>query len=89
MAKKYIHTINLIVGVVAVGFSLFLAWAVSAFAPEENAGVIFIPILVTAVWVIGYILQIKFNTLKNVLITVPVEVIIFYLIITQTSSVMN
>ncbi|AKG05822.1 hypothetical protein AAV35_013870 (plasmid) [Salimicrobium jeotgali] len=89
MAKKYIHTINIIIGVLAVGFSLFLTWAVSAFAPEENAGVIFIPILVTAVWFIGYMLQIKYNTLKNVLITLPVEAIVIYLIITQISSIIS
>lgn len=89
MANKYIHTINIIIGVLAIGFSVFLAWALAAFAPEENATVIFIPILVTAVWGIGYMIQIKYNTLKNVLIMVPVEAIIFYLIITQTSSVIN
>lgn len=89
MANKYIHTINIIIGVLAIGFSVFLAWALAAFAPEENATVIFIPILVTTVWGIGYMIQIKYNTLKNVLIMVPVEAIIFYLIITQTSSVIN
>lgn len=89
MANKYIHMINIIIGVLAVGFSVFLAWAVAAFASEENAAVILIPILVTAVWGIGYLVQLKDHTLKNVLIMVPVEAIIFYLIITKTSSLMN
>ncbi|WP_281657790.1 hypothetical protein [Halobacillus sp. Cin3] len=89
MANKYIHTINIIIGVLVLGFSVFLAWAVAAFAPEENAAVIFIPILVTAVWGVGYLVQLKYNSLKNVMIMVPIEAIIFYLIITKTTSLIN
>ena len=89
MAKKHIHILNIILGALFIGFTLFLAWAVLAFAPEENVGVVMIPIAVIAVWVTVYLIQVKYNTFKCVMVTLPIELIIFFLIITQTSSIVT
>lgn len=81
MSKKIIHTINVLIGIFTIGFSLFFTWGVLAFGPEGNMLIVAFPLVVIAIWSIIYYLQIKFQTIKSFVILLLVELILLFLVV--------
>ncbi|GAA0504543.1 hypothetical protein GCM10008986_35120 [Salinibacillus aidingensis] len=83
MSTKTIHIINILLGIISIGFSLFFTWGILAFSSGELEGVYVFPISVMVVWLITYLLQIKLKTVKSFVILLFIELILFYLFLTH------
>lgn len=81
MNKKIIHIINVLIGVLSIGFSLFFTWGVLGFGPEGNMLIIIFPLAVIAIWAIIYYLQIKFQSIKTFVILLLVELILLFSVV--------
>ncbi|ADU28885.1 hypothetical protein [Evansella cellulosilytica] len=80
MNKAIIHIINFLVGLVAVGSSLFFAWGVLAFGPNGNLLYVALPLAVSVIWGAIYYLQLKFQSISSFLLLLMTELILFYLL---------
>ncbi|WP_077324135.1 hypothetical protein [Virgibacillus siamensis] len=87
MNKKTIHRVNVILGVLFFGFSLFLAWFGLVLVPvmDTTSGII-IPVTILSIWLIAYYLQIKFRTSVAFLFSVTIELVVLAIIIMQVSQ---
>lgn len=84
MNKTIIHIINILIGVVSVGLSLFFTWGVLAFGPEGNMLIIALPLVVILIWIIVYILQMKLYSIKVFIVLLLIE---FMLLLTIFSLI--
>ncbi|GAE32986.1 hypothetical protein [Halalkalibacter hemicellulosilyticus] len=81
MNKVANHVINILLGVITIGFSLFFTWGVMAFGPEGNMIMLALPFVVSLIWSVVYYLQVKFNSVKNFILLLFVELTLFYIIL--------
>ncbi len=80
MNKYIIHTVNIVIGILTIGFSLFLTWGVLAFGPEGNTLIIALPLVVMAIWLMIYKLQIKYQTAISFISLLLLEFLLLYLV---------
>lgn len=80
MNKTAIHVINILIGVITIGLSLFFTWGVLAFGPDGNMLILTLPLVVILVWSAVYYLQVKFNSIKTFILLLVVELMLLFIV---------
>lgn len=87
MGKVIIHIANIIIGIIAIIFSFIIWISLVGFdhVPWYIASIL--PLLNIAIWLVCYILQVKYYKSKNILVvTTVVEVIYIVVLVTLGNS---